>query len=84
MRRFCLVRYADPSGVSGTGVVAHGVEFGDGSVALRWICSRPSTSLWESIDDMITVHGHAGSTVIRWLDQIAHFEPEYAMTGHAW
>jgi hypothetical protein len=79
MRRFYLVRHVDPSGVSGTGIVAHGVEFCDGSVALRWICAKPSTSVWDSIEDMISVHGHAGSTIIRWLDMANNLEPEYAM-----
>jgi hypothetical protein len=81
MRRFYLVRYADLSGVSGTGIVAHGVEFGDGAVALRWISPRPSTSIWESVDDMIAVHGHAGSTVVHWLDELTTTGLEYALTS---
>ncbi len=81
MRRFVLVRYDDPSGVSGTGVVAHGVEFCDGSVALRWVCARPSTTVWDCVDDMIHVHGHSGRTVVRWLDQVASFAAVYAMSG---
>lgn len=68
MRRFELVRHADPSGVSGTGVVASGVQFTDSTVVLRWICSRPATSVWDNIDDLISVHGHGGKTIIRWLD----------------
>ena len=81
MRRFYLVRYDDPSGVSGTGIVALGVEFGDGAVALRWLSPRPSTSFWESVDDMIAVHGHAGSTVVHWLDDLAAAGLEHALTG---
>lgn len=68
MRRFLLVRHSDPSGVSGTGIVAQGVEFPDGSVALRWSCSRPSTAVWGSVEDVRRIHGHNGRTVIRWLD----------------
>lgn len=34
-RRFTLVRHDDVTGVSGTGVVADGVRFPDGVVALR-------------------------------------------------
>jgi hypothetical protein len=68
MRRFELVRHADPSGVSGTGVVANGIQFTDGVVVLRWTCSRPATSVWDNLDDLITVHGHNGRTVVRWLD----------------
>jgi hypothetical protein len=68
MRCFDLVRHADPSGVSGTGVVAHGVQFADGVVALRWACARPATSIWDSVDDLISVHGHGGRTIVRWID----------------
>lgn len=68
-RRFQLVRRFDPSGVSGIGVVAHGVVFGDGHVALRWLSRHPSTSLWGSLDDLLAVHGHGGSTVVAWIDQ---------------
>lgn len=42
-RTFELVRYRDPSGVSGTGVVAEGCLFTDGSVALRWRGENPAT-----------------------------------------
>lgn len=35
MNRFELVRDVDVTGISGTGVVAEGVEFSDGTVALR-------------------------------------------------
>lgn len=70
MRRFLLVRHVDPSGVSGTGVVAQGVEFGDGTVALRWECTRPATAVWDDIDDMISTHGHSGCTEIRWVDPL--------------
>jgi hypothetical protein len=70
-RRFELVRHADPSGVSGPGIVADGVEFADGTVVMRWTCSRPATSVWASLDDLITIHGHNGRTVVRWLDSSA-------------
>lgn len=68
MRRFKLVRHHDVSGVSGTGVVAEGIEFTDGSVAIRWHGPHPSTAAWPSIDDAIAVHGHSGSTEFVWID----------------
>lgn len=67
-RRFALVRQADPSGVSGTGVVAYGVQFNDAHVVVRWNSDSPSTSLWNSIEDLLAVHGHGGMTTVRWLD----------------
>ena len=67
-RRFRLYRHKDPSGVSGTGWVAEGVQFTDGAVALRWPGEHPCTVPWDSIDRIIAVHGHGGLTEVRWLD----------------
>lgn len=69
MRRFNLVRRVDESGVSGTGLVAEGVEFSDGTVAMRWKSrEHQSTSIWSSLDDLIAIHGHGGLTTIGWID----------------
>ena len=65
---FELVRYEDVSGVSGTGVVAEGCVFTDGSVALRWHGANPATAVWPDLDSVLAVHGHAGATVVRWID----------------
>jgi hypothetical protein len=69
MRMFHLVRGTDISGVSGVGLVAEGVEFTDGRVALRWCApnGKPSTVVWDSIADAMSVHGHDGATVVVWL-----------------
>jgi hypothetical protein len=69
MRRFRLFRDVDVSGVSGTGYVAEGVQFTDGSVAIRWYGQWPSTSVWDSAEAMTAVHGHAGTTRIKWEDE---------------
>lgn len=68
VRRFVLQRHSDPSGVSGTGVVALGVEFPDGAVTLRWPGLNPSTACWGSIEAVLAVHGHGGQTVVEWVD----------------
>lgn len=62
------MRYEDRSGVSGTGIVAHGVEFADGAVAVRWCGEFPSTSTWESVAAVVAIHGHGGATEVRWVD----------------
>lgn len=67
-RRFFLYRHTDLSGVSGTGIVAEGVQFTDGSVALRWRGPNPSTVAWDNIERIIAVHGHQGSTTLVWTD----------------
>lgn len=71
-RRFFLFRHADVSGVSGIGVVAEGAEFVDGAAALRWRGENPSTAAWNSVESLIAVHGHQGSTEIRWIDPEPH------------
>ena len=67
-RTFELVRYRDPSGVSGLGVVAEGCEFTDGSVALRWRGDNPATAVWPDLDSVLAVHGHQGATEVRWIE----------------
>lgn len=67
-RRFELHRDHDVSGVSGTGVVADGVEWPDGSVSIRWRGERPSIVFWHSLADAEQVHGHGGATRFVWLD----------------
>lgn len=66
-RIFELVRHADVTGVSGTGVVADGAVFPDGATVVHWRGDRPSTVVWGSIEDVERVHGHGGATVIRWV-----------------
>ncbi len=69
MRAFQLVRHTDISGVSGTGVVAEGVEFSDGTVALRWTSAWPTSVVFHDrgMEAVEAVHGHSGSTTIEWL-----------------
>lgn len=67
-RRFALYRHEDPSGVSGVGWVAEGVQFTDGAVALRWPGEHACTVPWDGIARIDAVHGHNGLTEIRWLD----------------
>lgn len=70
-RRFALVRHIDYTGVSGIGVVAYGVVFFDGQVAMRWCSDHPATSLWSSIDDVLAVHGHGDGTSVQWIDDVS-------------
>lgn len=65
MRTFWMIRDEDVTGVSGTGVVAQGVEFDDGTVCLRWtVGEHRSTVLWPSIASVEAIHGHDGKTTI--------------------
>jgi hypothetical protein len=66
MRAFHLIRHVDPTGVSGTGVVAEGVEFTDGTCAMKWRTRYASTAIYASADDLMEIHGHGGNTEIVW------------------
>lgn len=71
MRRFMLVRSEDISGVSGTGDVAEGVAFSTGKVVIAWMRTPISIDIYDSVDDLLAIHGHNGRTRIRWLDDEA-------------
>lgn len=64
---FVLRRDEDESGVSGEGVVAQGVVFTDGAVALRWLTEYRSTGIYNSIEDVERIHGHGGKTKVVFL-----------------
>lgn len=69
MRTFHLIRKKDISGVSGTGVVAEGTVFSDGTVALRWVAGEHrSTVIWADIEAVEAIHGHGGATTIHYHD----------------
>ena len=61
MRRFKLIRDKDVTGVSGTGVVAEGVGFLDGTAVMRWYGVHSSTVMYDSIYDLETIHNHKGT-----------------------
>lgn len=64
MRTFKLHRLIDVSGVSGSGIVAEGVEFKNGQCALHWLTRFESIGLYPSRDVLMQVHGHDGATVL--------------------
>jgi hypothetical protein len=66
MNLFVLDRAEDATGVSGTGIVAEGIQFSDGTCALRWIVGdHRSTVIWPDIEGIKAVHGHDGKTQVR-------------------
>ena len=67
MRLYHLCRKEDISGTSGTGQVAEVAEFDDGTAVVRWMRDRnaagvASTTVFNSLDDVLKVHGHEGRT----------------------
>lgn len=71
LRRFVLRRTTDVTGTSGTGIVAEGVQFTDGTVALRWRSFISSHVIYPNAKAAESVHSHGGATKIVWLDGIA-------------
>lgn len=69
LRRFTLQRNEDASGVSGTGIVAEGVEFTGGKVAMTWLTPMAIVEVADSIHVIEAIHGHEGRTVVVWLDE---------------
>lgn len=70
---FLLHRNQDISGVSGVGDVAWGCLFPDGTVVLRWDASRGTpacTSMWDTLEQMLRVHGHDGATVVQFEEDL--------------
>lgn len=67
-RRFQLHRHEDVTGVSGTGMIAEGVSFSDGTSVLRWVCGLRSTAVYDNLEDLVAIHGHDGKTELIWAD----------------
>lgn len=78
-RTFRLIRTTDVSGTSGTGHVADGCQFEDGTCVLRWRTARSSTAVYASHADLMAIHGHDGATVCEW-----HVEPPSEMFKRGW
>jgi hypothetical protein len=68
MRRFRLVRNEDESGVSGTGVVAEGVEFANGKCCLTWLSQFTSVTIFDSMKVLEEIHSHKGKTKVDFYD----------------
>jgi len=64
MRTFYLNRKVDVSGISGTGRIAQGIEFDNGKVAMTWLTDTSSTTVYDNIEDVEVIHGHAGATEV--------------------
>lgn len=61
-RLFRLVRDEDESGVSGTGHVADGVIWHDGTCTVHWRTAHTSTTVYRDFATVLAIHGHGGKT----------------------
>ena len=87
MKSFIVIRHTDVTGLSGTGVVAEGVEWSDGTVTMRWFDIdhdtpnykrgvRPTTVMHENIKSVEALHGHNGATDVMWFDKEHRMWPD--------
>lgn len=81
MREFHLRRLEDETGISGTGIVTEGYQFqANGICVMRWLTDKSSVAFYSCIDDVITIHGHGGKTVVEWGDSIdVYTAPEWTI-----
>ena len=77
MRIFRVVRTQDITGVSGTGEVAEGIVFSDGTTVVRWKelsedsefyqrGVRATTVVFPNVEAVEALHGHNGATQIEY------------------
>lgn len=64
MKTFYLLRKEDVHGNSGTGVVAEGIIFDSGMVAMTWLSDIPTVTTFRRIEDVSKLHGHGGLTEV--------------------
>lgn len=72
VRTFSLIRNEDIHGISGTGRVAQGVEFDDGTCVLNWTTTHQSTGIYPNIAELEAIHGHEGRTVVVFDEPCEH------------
>lgn len=74
MRVFRLHRLVDPTGISGTGIVAEGCEFSDGTCVLMWLTEHASIAFYPSREELIAIHGHGGQSVLVFVQPLLEYE----------
>ena len=69
MKLFRLERDEDVTGASGTGHVADGVQWPDGTVTVKWRGEYASEVSWpKGIVAVERIHGHDGRTRVVWQE----------------
>lgn len=79
---FTIYRTNDQSGISGTGIIAQGVRFATGHVAVQWLTPPPDGDLQtkDSLDKFLSVHvlpHPENETIITWANgRQEHYPPK--------
>ena len=67
-KAFHLLRKEDATGISGTGIVAVGVQLPTGRAVLEWLGSINSITIHQDMEQLAAVHCHGGLTEVIWED----------------
>lgn len=62
MKTFYLLRHEDLHGHSGLGVVAEGVIFDNGLVAMTWLSRWKTVTMFSGVNEVRELHSHEGRT----------------------
>jgi hypothetical protein len=68
-RPFVLWRLEDVAGVSGTGLVAHGLRHPDGTASVWWLGDHATRTAHPSMRSVIDIHCHGGRTKVLWSER---------------
>lgn len=68
MKLILLNRLKDESGISGTGIVAEGIEFDNGKCVISWLTEHTSITVYDNIEEVKAIHGHGDKTDIITFD----------------
>ena len=64
LKLFMLNRKQDATGVSGTGIVARGIIFPTGKCVMEWQTKHTSIAVYDSLPELMAIHGHDGKTEV--------------------
>jgi len=68
LKQFYLDRKDDISGVSGTGIIGHGVILPSGRAVMEWTTKYRSIAIYDSIDEIQMLHAHKGKTELIYVE----------------
>lgn len=68
IKKFYLLRHEDINSNSGVGIVAVGVKLPSGKCIMEWLSNEITETIFESVEQIIRIHGHQGDTELVWDD----------------
>lgn len=69
LRRFKIIREPDPTAIPCEAIVAEGVEFSNGRVAVMWEPRVKTLILFDSMHDMKSLMADSPTTHVEYIDE---------------